>query len=191
MAQLTLEILPPVPDGNKYRNPQPDLGTLSPKKEKFQSNPSPSGLWEHYKRGSRKSVKARIEWKKPRNQGLLDTTGLVHIWTQRLQHLHRACMGLHHIRSWSWKWINIPFLTQKLSPTDCQLEMSKFPPKQSHLTNKPLLRIGLTASNRHKMNSIIVMSGKVFLVCFFFLPYWSFAHNYGFQIGTFIRILSI
>lgn len=137
------------------------------------------------------SVKARIDWQKKRNQGLLDTTGLVHIWTQRLKHLHRACMGLYHIRSWRWKWINIPFLTQKLSPTDCHFEMSKIPPKQSHLTNKPLLRIGLMASNRHKMNSIIVMSGKVFLVCFFFLPYWSFAHNYGFQIGTFIRILSI
>ncbi|KAL6040343.1 hypothetical protein STEG23_017243 [Scotinomys teguina] len=65
LAQPSSEKLPPVADGDKYRNRQPDnvqkvrdLGTLSPQMDVF-IKIFPTGLRELCGRGSRKSVKVR------------------------------------------------------------------------------------------------------------------------------------
>lgn len=52
------------------------------------SNFSPQGC------GKRKEYKSQREWKTPRKQDFLNTTGLTHIWTHRDgSHRHKVCTG--------------------------------------------------------------------------------------------------
>lgn len=152
------ETFPPALYGNKYRDPQldnmqkvKDFRSLSFKRDVFIKS-FPLGL--------------RTLWKK-RNQGLLDSAGLAHIWTpEDRDNMHKSRMGLQQdSKAERGSRHRLPPQTQKLSPIDRPFANGKLVrlPWRNMLLLRPDYMSISRCPTSNKLNSIFEVPSLIIL----------------------------